>query len=132
MKQLWVFYGEYYQSINSNENDFTTLTIGPAIENDITVLSFPFYDGPITIEQDGDGFTVHDGVDYVGRLSAKEDLSIEHEELLLHLYVLTAPAATKTYYLDYENEVSFGSRLETATFNREEILFHTWNPVNFH
>jgi len=123
MKQLWVFYGDYYQSISLDENNFTTLTIGPAIGNDITVMSFPFYDGHFTIEQDGDGFTVHDGVDYVGRLSGKEGLSIEQEELLLHLYVLTAPASTKMYYLDYENEVSFDSQLETATFNREQGTF---------
>lgn len=131
MKQLWVFYGEHYQRIDLDENSFTSLTIGPAIENDITILSYPFTSGHFTVAKEKDGFTVHDGVDHVGRISDKGSLSIEQKELILHLYVLTAPASTKTYYLDYENEVSFDSRLETATFNREEVTFSNVESGHF-
>ncbi|KAA0955571.1 type VII secretion protein EssC [Sporosarcina sp. ANT_H38] len=123
MKQLWVFYGEDYQRIDFDENDFTSLTIGPAIGNDVTVMSYPFNVGHFTIEKDGDGFTVHDGVGYAGRLSAKKSLSIEQEELVLHLYIVPDPVSPKTYFLDYEHEVSFDSKLETASFNREETTF---------
>ena len=45
MKQLWAFYGEHYQSIDLDDENLTSLTIGPAIGNDITVMSYPFHAG---------------------------------------------------------------------------------------
>ena len=61
MLQLWVFYGEDYQRLEIKQREFTTLTIGPAIEHDVTVQSFPFLFGEIRIENKENQLVLHDG-----------------------------------------------------------------------
>lgn len=51
MQQLWLFYDENYQQITIPEKGFTALTIGPAIEHDITIQTFPFINGPLTLKK---------------------------------------------------------------------------------
>ncbi|TQR21288.1 type VII secretion protein EssC [Psychrobacillus vulpis] len=122
MLQLWVFYGEYYQRIYWEQNEFTSLTIGPAIENDITILSYPFTFGHFTVEKEGQNITVYDGNKNIGIIDSVKGLSIEQQERLLHLYISTEPVSSDMYYIDYENEVSFDSQIETATFHRIETI----------
>ncbi|NYF23592.1 type VII secretion protein EssC [Sporosarcina sp. JAI121] len=131
MNQLWVFYDEHYQRIDIDEKAVTSLTIGPAIENDITILSFPFTSGPLTVTSDEGGFTVHDGTTTIGRLSAEESLKIEQKEQVLDFCLVPAPASSNTYFLDYENEISFARTTESATFNRGETQFPEAEPGQF-
>lgn len=121
--QLWVFYGEDYQRIELKEKDFTALTIGPAIEHDVTVQNFPFLFGEIKIEKKENRLVVNDGSQEVGELTDENSLTIEQRERFLKLYITSAALQAKTYYTDYENEVSFDSKGDNATFYRHNIQF---------
>lgn len=123
MLQLWLFYGEHYQRICLDENDFASLTVGPEIEQDVTIQSYPFTDGLITVKKEANNLAVYSGNNYVGKLSNEVDVFIEQNEKILHLYATTEAILAKKYFIDYENEVSFDSQLETATFCRKDIQF---------
>ena len=49
MRQLWIFYEEYYQRVEFDENDFKKMTIGPEVVHDVTIRTFPFMHGPMTM-----------------------------------------------------------------------------------
>ena len=123
LQQLWLFYDENYQRITIKENDFTSLTIGPAIEHDITIQAFPFVNGPLTLKQEEDGLAVYSEDKSFGKLTDDEGLTIEQKEKSLHLYVFSTPVSSDTYYIDFKNEISFDTQLEIATFQRLKTSF---------
>ncbi|GGA19271.1 type VII secretion protein EssC [Psychrobacillus lasiicapitis] len=123
MLQLWLFYGEYYQRISINENDSVPFTIGSKVENDVTIQTYPFINGNITVKKEDKILSVYSGDEYVGKLTDEEGLRIDQEDKVLHLYATSAALTTKTYFIDYEQEISFDCQLETATFKRENVQF---------
>lgn len=123
LQQLWLFYAENYQRITVPENDFTSFTIGPAIEHDITIQTFPFVNGPITLTRDDAGLAVYSGDKPFGKLTDDEGLTIEQKQKMLHLYITSTPLTSETYYIDFDNEVSFDTQLEIATFQRLKTSF---------
>lgn len=123
MLQLWVFYGDDYQRLNWEGNDLSSLTIGPGIEHDLTILSYPFTHGPITVKKEDNKYYVHDGNKKIGDISIAKGITIEQRERVLRLYISYSPITSKTYFIDYENEISFSCQLENATFQRQEVQF---------
>ncbi|MEK5206188.1 type VII secretion protein EssC [Psychrobacillus sp. FSL H8-0510] len=123
MQQLWLFYDENYQQITIPEKGFTALTIGPAIEHDITIQTFPFLNGPLTLKKEEDGLAVYSEDNSFGKLTDDEGLTIEQKEKSLHLYAFSTPVSSGTYYIDFKNEVSFDTQLEIATFQRLKTSF---------
>ncbi|MFZ0577287.1 MAG: type VII secretion protein EssC [Psychrobacillus psychrotolerans] len=123
MQQLWLFYDENYQQITIPEKGFTALTIGPAIEHDITIQTFPFINGPLTLKKEEDGLAVYSEDNSFGKLTDDEGLTIEQKEKSLHLYAFSTPVSSGTYYIDFKNEVSFDTQLEIATFQRLKTSF---------
>ena len=123
LQQLWLFYDENYQQITIPEKGFTALTIGPAIEHDITIQTFPFLNGPLTLKKEEDGLAVYSEDNSFGKLTDDEGLTIEQKEKSLHLYAFSTPVSSGTYYIDFKNEVSFDTQLEIATFQRLKTSF---------
>ncbi|MET0960455.1 MAG: type VII secretion protein EssC, partial [Psychrobacillus psychrotolerans] len=123
MQQLWLFYDENYQQITIPEKGFTALTIGPAIEHDITIQTFPFINGPLTLKKEEEGLAVYSEDNSFGKLTDDEGLTIEQKEKSLHLYAFSTPVSSGTYYIDFKNEVSFDTQLEIATFQRLKTSF---------
>lgn len=123
LQQLWLFYDENYQQITIPEKGFTALTIGPAIEHDITIQTFPFINGPLTLKKEEDGLAVYSEDNSFGKLTDDEGLTIEQKEKSLHLYAFSIPVSSGTYYIDFKNEVSFDTQLEIATFQRLKTSF---------
>lgn len=121
--QFWLFYGEDYQRICLEEDNFESLTIGPKVEDDVTIQSYPFINGHITVQKENNHLTVHNGNEYVGKLSNEEKVVIEQQDKLLYLYASSSSLTEKTYFIDYEQEISFSTQLEDATFRRKNIRF---------
>ncbi|CAM3251048.1 type VII secretion protein EssC [Filibacter tadaridae] len=131
MLQLWVFYGEHYQRIEFDESNFTALSIGSKIEDDVTIGAYPFTNGHFTLERDGNCFTVQDGHGPVRQLSNGESLVIEQKETSLHLFLTNAFHDARHYFLDYEQEVSFAIESKDALVNRDEAHFHEVESGHF-
>ncbi|MFJ8064666.1 type VII secretion protein EssC [Psychrobacillus sp. NPDC096426] len=123
MLQLWLFYGEDYQRICLEEEDLNSFTIGPRIEDDVTIQSYPFKNGHFIVKKEDNYLTLYNEKGYVGKLSNEEDLLIEQQDKLLHLYTSSTPITSKTYFIDYEQEVSFSTKLDTVTFQRKNVQF---------
>lgn len=123
MLQLWLFYDRYYQRIACNEYEFKQLTIGAEIAHDITMQTFPFPRGPITIDEGKDGFIVHDGDVALGRLTKETPVSVPRKGRVLNLHITPSLRRKKTFYLHYENEIRFGTNDTSATINRFDNVF---------
>ena len=121
--QLWLFYDENYQQITIAESDFTSLTIGPAIEHDITIQTYPFVDGPFTLKKEDDRLIVYSGDKYIGKLTDDEGLTIDQKDKALHMYVSSTTVSSETYFIDFNHEISFDTQLEVATFQRQHTTF---------
>ncbi|MFJ7825344.1 type VII secretion protein EssC [Psychrobacillus sp. NPDC096623] len=131
MQQLWLFYDENYQRILIPKSDITSLSIGPAIEHDITIQTFPFVDGPLTLKKEENGFVVYNEENFLGRLTDDEGLTIEQKERELHLFTSSAQPYSKTFYIDFDNEVSFDAQLDIATFQRRKTSFSAVEAGHF-
>ncbi len=113
--QLWVFYNDFYQRQEWNAEDLTTKTIGPDLLDDITIQSFPFCNGSLTVEQDEDGILVSNSGVAIGRVSMTESLSIEQQDHVIQIYLTSTFKEKRTYYLDAEKTVTFSDNDQNAT-----------------
>ena len=56
-------------------------------------------------------------------LQTMRDLQSNRKKKMLHLYTSSAPLTSETYYIDFDNEVSFDTQLDIATFQRLKTSF---------
>ncbi len=129
--QLWVFYGDVYQRIPLEDKEGAVLKIGPAIEDDVTVLSYPFTNGKLTLTKSENKYLIHDGDKQIGELLHGKGITVEQKEKLMHLFVSSPPLSRKTYYIDFENEVTFSGTDDEATFKRSNSLYSMAEKGNF-
>ncbi|MFS0576294.1 type VII secretion protein EssC [Sporosarcina sp. 179-K 3D1 HS] len=114
MLELWLFYDRHSQRIQVNEYDFKRLTIGPSVEDDVTMLTFPFPRGPIVMEEGKDGFVIRENGELLGVLKKEEKVSILRKGRVLDLYLTSAISREKSYFIGFEKEISFDCRNDLA------------------
>lgn len=117
MRQLWLFYEDYYQCIELDEHEVDKMTVGPEVSDDVTIHSFPFMQGPIVMEAGRDGYSVQENNERLGFLKEQNPVSVTRKGRTLQ-FLLTKPFGKKnTYYMDFENEISFGLDEDHADIN---------------
>lgn len=120
MRQLWIFYEEYYQRIEFDESDFKQMTIGPEAMHEVTIQSFPFLNGPMTMKTGRGGFLISEGDIQLGLLTEENPIFVPRKGRVLQFYLTKPFQRDRTYYLDFENEISFGKGNDHATITRFE------------
>ena len=120
MRQLWIFYEAYYQRFEFDENDFKQMTIGPEVVHDVTIRTFPFMHGPMTITTSRDGYLISEGEEQLGLLTEGAPVFVPRKGRVVKFYLTHSFQRKKTYYLDYKNEISFAKDHENATITRFE------------
>ena len=120
MPQLWLFYEDYYQRLEIDGNDMKKITIGKEVVHDVTILTFPFPAGPMTLEAGGLGYKVFDDNEKLGLLTQQEPVAITRKGRVLKLYETHSFRSVNTYYIDFKNEISFGINDNHSTINRIE------------
>ncbi|WP_113926836.1 type VII secretion protein EssC [Bacillus sp. P14.5] len=105
MYALWIFHDHYYQSImigNQNEK----ITIGPGLEDSITIFSIP---SSILVEDAGDAVLLYqDGKEAI-ELEQGRRQSLLAGDKELHIILTSYPAEPKTYYIGHKEEISISS-----------------------
>ncbi|MFJ7932757.1 type VII secretion protein EssC [Sporosarcina sp. NPDC096371] len=120
MPQLWLFYEDYYQRVDYKETDMKKMTIGPELTHDVTIQTFPFTQGPIVLEAVESGFFVSEDSAQLGLLTKEDPVFVPRKGRVLELYETPAFRLPRTYYIDYENDISFGVDNPLATVNMLE------------
>lgn len=113
--QLWVFYQDYYQRIPIHVEEGLRRTIGPELIDDLTIQHFPFLNGKIVIEREGEDFKVRDGAQEVGCLAVDKSFSVKQEGYTLHLYLTPSYQEERQYYIGATKSISFGERRDDVT-----------------
>ncbi|BAQ10911.1 yuka protein [Bacillus sp. OxB-1] len=113
--ELWLFYDRYSQRVQFQEYDFKRLTIGPSVEDDVTMLTFPFPRGSMMMEEGKDGFDLREDGELLGVLTKEGKVSIPRKGRVLDLYVTSSMSREKTYYIGFEKVISFGCQNDHAT-----------------
>ncbi|KXH78553.1 type VII secretion protein EssC [Sporosarcina sp. HYO08] len=124
MLQLWLFYDRHYQRLEFNEYEKKQLSIGNDIADDITMLTFPFPRGPMTIDAGEDGFFVSEDNQRLGFLTKETPISVPRKGRVLHLYLTSAWRYRETFYIGFENEITFGLSDPTASISQDENANH--------
>ena len=137
MDNLWLFYHEYYQQLPLKKEKNNTLTIGSSVEQRMTVGSFPFTEGPITIEFENNGYTVMQQNGKVGKAKKGEPFYVKDQGETLMILLTSSNVETKTHYAGLHKEITFSSEDHSAIFykknglilgeNHSFTLFHTKN-----
>ncbi|MFC7363868.1 MULTISPECIES: type VII secretion protein EssC [Bhargavaea] len=117
MQQLWIHYSEHYQKIDFDEYTAKRMSIGPSVDDTLTVLDFPFANGTITLEGGDDGYRVRDRQGEIGYLKIGEHLAALQKGRSLHLSITPAPRKSDCYYIGFENQLIFASGKPEATVN---------------
>ena len=117
MPQVWLFYEDYYQRVEYAGTDIKKMTIGPEVAHDVTIQTFPFTRGPIVLEAGELGFSVYDDSSELGVLTKEEPVFVPRKGRVLKLVETPSFRQSKTYYIDYENEITFGINDKSVTVN---------------
>ncbi|MBA4536974.1 type VII secretion protein EssC [Bacillus aquiflavi] len=123
MNNLWVFHDRNYQKLPISEAPFRPLTIGPNIEEKITVRKFPFTNGPLTIDKDGHEFIVIQNEKQIGKVTTETPFELNDNEKTLVIYLTSASEDIKTYYLGYDQEITFSDDDKDAMFYKGHKSF---------
>ncbi|WP_301107148.1 type VII secretion protein EssC [Sporosarcina sp.] len=118
MMELWLYCDRHYQRVEINEYEFKSLSISNSIEDNVTIQTFPFPNGPMVLVEGKDGFAVLEDGKRLGFLTKDEVVSIPRKGRVLDLYITSALRRKKTCYIGYERDISFGIKDDTATINR--------------
>ncbi|GKV55015.1 ESX secretion system protein YukB [Sporosarcina sp. NCCP-2222] len=108
MLELWLFYDRHYQRVPINEYDFDRMTIGSSVDDDITMLDFPFPQGSIVIEEVKDGFAIRESGKRLGILSMEDGVSVSRKGRLLTLRLTKSLSKEKAYFIGDEKEITVG------------------------
>jgi len=119
MYALWVFHDHYYQSIMI-EDENKKITLGPRLEDSITILSLPSSAESILVEHSGDTFELsQDGKE--GRiLEPGRKVSLLAGDKELHILVTPLPIKSQIYYVGHKEEISISTEQLDATIYYEK------------
>lgn len=126
---LWIFHNEAYQQLAIDPTTFRLATIGPSYDDTITVSSFSFEKGEITITKNDDtgGLSLSQGDKVVGELVAYEPLRLSEGDQLITLVVTPSPVNKGTYYIGKHPELFLSG--EHGTIVQTESLIHEGQDV---
>ncbi|WP_243290997.1 type VII secretion protein EssC [Bacillus sp. FJAT-47783] len=116
MSFLWVFYNQDYQQFSVDLSSSQTITIGPEMKHHITVRSFPFSEGAVTLKESDDHahLEVWKNGEKIGTLSETESFIVKEGKQTLSLFLTTSPSLTKKYYVGHLRDVLFSVDDEKA------------------
>lgn len=112
MNCLWVFTDTSYHQLFLNNRSLRTVTIGPEIQHTLTVRSFPFSGGALTIHvgehEDGEKvFELFQDGQLIMTLSKTEPFQLTDGSHTLSLLITDSPPRERKYYVGDRQQLSF-------------------------
>jgi len=114
MDNLWFFYNEHYQQLPIIKEKSNAVTVGPEFEQMVTVGSFPFTEGSLTLETCNEGYDVLQDGKSIGHIKNGEPFYLKDGEEVLTIFLTAAPINNQTYYSGYQKEITFSSDDDSA------------------
>lgn len=114
MSVLWVFCGQTYQQLTLDIPSLDTVTIGPGNQHTLTVHSFPFSKGALSIRKNESKLDVFQNNERIGGLASSEELRLTDGTETLTLFLTDSPSHRHTYYVGLHQELTFSAKDEKA------------------
>ncbi|WP_110112138.1 type VII secretion protein EssC [Bacillus sp. CGMCC 1.16541] len=125
MTTLWLFYHETYQQLSIDPVHFKRVTIGSTQRDTVTIPSFPFVNGSLTLTRNAQqqGFTLVQQEKVIGELRDYEPHTLSQQNEQLTMLVTPTPVNKGTYYIGGRSELTI-STSEHGTIWQTESLLH--------
>lgn len=118
MSILWLFYDQYYQRVPLSKGQQQSITVGPDVNQIITVRSFPFTNGPMSIEVKDESFSVFQNGGMIGKANENNSFQLVDQSRTLTIYLKLSDERVQTYYIGYQSEITYSSH------NHQAHIFH--------
>ncbi|MGG3571300.1 type VII secretion protein EssC [Bacillus gobiensis] len=120
MDLLWVFNDQGYQSIKLTQKPARTYTIGPDLQQTITIRSFPFEKGIITLEPNNssDGYYLFEGEESLGSITENQPFLLKNKNKQMTIILTEDKDETSLYYLGDKKDIRF------STDDKEKASFY--------
>ncbi|WP_282142496.1 type VII secretion protein EssC [Cytobacillus oceanisediminis] len=123
MEQLWLFYSDYCQQLSMPFENSSTITIGPELEQLVTIRDFPFTKGTVSIERHDSSYEVRQNESVLGKLNDGEPFQLNDEGKTLTIIVTSEIMNSQTYYSGYQKQIEFSSENpEASIYKKNGIL----------
>ncbi|MGG4165929.1 type VII secretion protein EssC [Rossellomorea vietnamensis] len=116
MYALWVFHDHYYQTILLKD-ETKNITLGPQIEDTITILSLP---STIEIEYSGSTFHLYREGEEGSILEPGSDHRLQIGDNELHIIITSFKPKAEIYYIGHKEEISM------STLEPEATIYHPY------
>ncbi|RKJ71644.1 hypothetical protein D7X33_22185, partial [Butyricicoccus sp. 1XD8-22] len=116
MSTLLFFYDNYYQSIQLDQRNKDTVTVGNDSSHTVTIRSLSFTDGFLTITEDPFGFRVEQNEKFLGKVNPKQffEWKDAHNEKILKIILFQTITRHETYFLGKKQEIYFSTESNEA------------------
>lgn len=116
MSTLLFFYDNYYQSIQLDELNKDTITVGNDTVHTVTIRSLPFTDGFLMITEDVYGFRVMQNENLLGKVNPKQffEWKDRNSNKTLKIILFQSIAKHETYFVENKQEVRFTTESDEA------------------
>ncbi len=116
------FYGNDYQKFELNQKKPDAFTVGNAIDQTVTIKSFPFTNGFLTITEDAAGYKVRQGGRLLGNLEAKRPFVMQDGYGSLTILHLRSVVGKGDYHVADREELTVSNTTEDAAIFKKENL----------
>lgn len=116
MSTLLFFYDNYYQSIQLDQRNKDTVTVGNDFSHTVTIRSLSFTNGFLTITEDPFGFRVEQNKKFLGKVNPKQffEWKDANNEKILKIILFQTITRHETYFLGKKQEIYFSTESNEA------------------
>ncbi|MGX2958102.1 type VII secretion protein EssC [Peribacillus sp. JNUCC 23] len=132
MSNLWLFYNQYYQRVPLGKDQAHSLSVGPDVQQTVTVREFPFTGGILDIVIEESRFVIRQNETLIFEGTAEEPFELEDRGETLRMFLTSSDVLTSTYYMGYQQEISFSSDNEDAVFYKKKTVILKQDNDSFH
>ena len=120
MSNLWLFYNQYYQRVPLGKDQAHSLSVGPDVQQTVTVREFPFTKGLLDIDIEENRFVIRQNETLIFEGTTEEPFELEDRGETLKVFLTSSEVLTSTYYMGYQQEISFSADNEDAVFYKKK------------
>ncbi|MCM3180975.1 type VII secretion protein EssC [Cytobacillus horneckiae] len=131
MSTLWIFYNQYYQSIDLSKMQTDEILIGNDVKHTITFQGFPFNEGPLRLSKGEQGYTITKASgETLGTLTNESQLEWTDNNHKMKMVLTSSYNHRGVYYAGDQQEVTFSTTNDHAHIYTSSAL-NIHNNVSF-
>ncbi|PLR96524.1 type VII secretion protein EssC [Bacillus sp. T33-2] len=132
MSNLWIFHNDFYQKVSvGTDIQQHPITVGSDLSNTLTVRTFPFTHGPLTVAASEHGLKVLQNGRALGSVTEEAPFRLSDKEETMLLFLTPDYAKTETYFTGFNREIIFSVNDEEAIVRKRKLAFAALEEGSF-